>query len=80
MSQRVPSSKLSIPSFLPCFCFVLKDSFFVFLLSFFICLCWVLVPAHRIFTVSWEIFSCEAWTLVLAHGLSCPAACGILVP
>ena len=33
VSQRVPSSKLSVPSFLLHFCF-LKDSFFVFFLSF----------------------------------------------
>ena len=35
VSQRVPSSKLSVPSFLLQFCFFLKDSFFVFFLSFF---------------------------------------------
>ena len=78
MSHCVPSSELSIPSFLLCFS-LFEDFFFVFFL-FFICLCWVLVAAPGIFTVLWEIFSCEAWTLVLAHRLRCPAACGIMVP
>ena len=56
MSHCVPSSELSIPSFLLCFS-LFEDFFFVFFL-FFIFLCWVLVAAHGIFTVLWEIFSC----------------------
>ena len=43
-------------------------------------LCWILVAAHGL------LFSCGMWALghmgsvVAAHGLSCPMACGILVP
>ena len=48
---------------------------------------WVFVAARKIFVVAWGLLSsCGTWSpghvdsVVAAHGLSCPVACGILVP
>ena len=58
-----------------------------FLFFFLNWLCWVLVAACRIFiAVRGLLSSCGAWTpehvgsVVVAHRLSCPTACGISVP
>ena len=52
---------------------------------FFFWLFSILVAAHGIFVVAHGIFRCGTWasewagSVVAARGLSCPAACGILV-
>ena len=60
---------------------------FLYFIDLFIWLHWVLVAAHGLFAVACGLLSScgvqaleRAGSVVVAHRLSCSAACGILVP
>ena len=82
--SHVVGGFLWLTSFLSMLFFL--NTYFLFIYLF-IWLCWVLVAACGIFSLQRMSFSsCGAWvpecvgSVVVACGLSCPVACGILVP